>query len=123
MLDEALKVIIKPIILKTSIGFVYFDYSEVIMCSSEGNCALVFSVESKNPYRVLHNISFIERKYCNEIFIRCHKSHIINLMHLEKLITKRHQVQLKRNYIVPLSDHSWRKIRQISEINIQKISK
>jgi len=123
VIDNTFNSIIKPIILKSSIGFVYFDYSEIIMCSAEGNCTLIFSVVNKEPLRVLHNISFIERKYCNEKFIRCHKSHIINMMHLEKLITKKHQVELKHNFIVPLSEHSWRKIRDISETNLQKISK
>ncbi len=91
------------------------------MCSADGNCTSVFTLESEIPVKVLHNMAFIERKYCDDNFIRCHKSHIINLIHLEKLITKRHQVQLKRNFIVPLSDYCWTKIRQMSEMNIHEI--
>lgn len=72
------------------------------MCSEDGNCTRLFTLESEISVKVLHNIAFIERKYCDDKFIRCHKSHIINLMHLEKLLTKTHQVQLKRNFIVPL---------------------
>lgn len=112
---------IKPIVFKTSSGFVYYDYHEIIMCSADGNCANVFTTDSDSPVKVLHNILFIEKNYCNDKFIRCHKSHIINLMHLEKLITKRHQVQLKRNFIVPLSEVCWKKIRKMSENNIHKI--
>jgi DNA-binding LytR/AlgR family response regulator len=107
--------IIKPIVFKTSTGFIYFDYADIIMCSAEGNCTIVFNLESDIPLRVLHNISSIEKKYSNDKFLRCHKSHIINLMHVEKLIIKTHQIQLKRNYIVPLSYRCWRMIRQMSE--------
>lgn len=108
---------LKPIVFKTSTGFVYFDYNDIIMCSADGNSTSVFILQSDAPVKVLHKISFIERKYCNDKLLRCHKSHIINLMHLEKLITKSHQVQLKRNFIVPLSEYCWKKIRQMSEIN------
>ncbi len=117
-MEELIENTLKPIIFKTSIGFVYYDYDDIIMCSADGNCTSVFTLESEVPVKVLHNISFIERKYCDDKFIRCHKSHIINLSHIEKLITKRHQVQLKRGYIVPLSECCWRKFKQVSDINI-----
>lgn len=106
---------LKPIILKTSTGFVYFDYSDVILCSAEGNYTNIFSTDNNNPVKVLHSISYIEREYSNELLIRCHKSHIINLEHLEKLILKTHQVQLKNKFIVPLSNSCWKKIRIMSD--------
>jgi DNA-binding LytR/AlgR family response regulator len=115
---EEMSTSIKPIVLKTATGFVYFDYYDIIMCSADGNNSNIFSTENVVPIKILHNLSFIERNYCNDIFLRCHKSHIINLIHLEKLITKSHQVQLKRNFIVPLSNSSWRKIIDMSILNI-----
>lgn len=78
---------LKPIVLKTPDGFVYFEYDEIIMCSADGNCTNIFTLVSEIPERVLHKISFIERKYCNEKFLRCHKSHIINSKYIEKLKT------------------------------------
>jgi DNA-binding LytR/AlgR family response regulator len=120
-MEETADKTLKPIIFKTSVGFVYYDYIDIIMCSSDGNCTNVFSIGSDMPVRILHKISFVQRKYCNDKFLRCHKSHIINLMHLEKLLTKTHQAHLKRNFIVPLSNSCWRKIRQMSEINIHEI--
>jgi DNA-binding LytR/AlgR family response regulator len=118
MLEEMTGNTIKPIVFKTPTGFVYFDYADIILCSADGNCTNVFNLQSDTPLRVLHNISFIEKKYSTEKFLRCHKSHIINLMHVEKLITKSHQVQLKKNYIVPLSYRCWKRIRQMTEKNI-----
>jgi len=110
---------LKPIVFKTSLGFIYFDYNDIIMCSADRNCTSIFTLESDSPIKILHKISFVDGKYCNKTFLRCHKSHIINLMHIEKLIIKTHQVQMKKGFIVPLSIRFWRKIRQISEMNIR----
>jgi two-component system, LytTR family, response regulator len=120
MSDEIHVDTIKPIILKTPTGFVYYDYADIILCSADGNCTNIFNVENDTPVRVLHNISFIESKYQTDKFFRCHKSHIINLQHVERLITKSHQVQLKNNYIVPLSYKFWRKLKQLTEKSISK---
>jgi DNA-binding LytR/AlgR family response regulator len=117
LIDNALK----PIIFKTSIGFVYYDYNDIILCSADGNCTNVFTREGSSPIKVQHKISFIEKKYCNTKFLRCHKSHIINLMHMEKLLIKTHQVQLTSNYVVPLSEFCWKKIRDMSETSIFEI--
>jgi two-component system, LytTR family, response regulator len=114
---------LKSVVFKTSLGFVYFDYSDIIMCSAEGNCTRVFTFKTSDPIKILHNISYLENKYCNDKFIRCHKSHIINLTYIEKLITKTHQVQLKGNYVVPLSDYYWKMIKKMSEMYTQSWGK
>lgn len=115
--DKALK----PIVLKTSLGFDYFDYDEIIMFEAEGNCSKVISFERDTPVRILQNLSFIEKNYCNERLIRCHKSYIINLNHVEKLGIKTRQVYMKKNLIVPLSNPCLKKIRQMSEMKRHKI--
>ena len=116
MNDKALK----PIVLKTPLGFDYFDYDEIIMFEAEGNCSLVHSLERDTPVRILYNLSYIEKNYCNEKLIRCHKSYIINLIHVEKLVIKTRQVHMKKNLIVPLSERCLRKIKQMSEMNRHK---
>lgn len=111
---------LKPIVLKTPIGFDYFDYHEIIMIKAKGNCYLVFTVDRDSPVRVLHNLGFIEKKYCNKTLYRCHKSFVINLNYVEKIVIKNRLVYLKKNLIVPLSEHSLRIIRQMSIFGHQK---
>lgn len=106
--------LLKPIIFKTPEGLEYYDYSDIIMCVADGNCTLVFAMERNSPVRVLCNLTNIEKKYCNNILYRCHKSFIINLMHVEKLIIKTHQVQLKKKLLASLSEQSLRYLKQIS---------
>jgi len=38
-----------------------------------------------------------------------------------KLLVKTHQAQLKGGYIVPLSDGFWKRLRNMTEINIQEL--
>ena len=110
----------KPIVLKTSLGLDYFDYNEIVMIEAEGNCSLIFTLERDTPVKTLHNLIFIEKKYCNKTLYRCHKSYIINQLHVEKLVIKARQVYLKKNLIVPLSERCLKKIRQMSGMNEHK---
>jgi DNA-binding LytR/AlgR family response regulator len=108
--------LIKPVILKTPLGYDYFDYDEIIMIKAEGNCSLVFILESETPVRILYNLAFIMKNFNNKVLYRCHKSYIINLTHIEKLVIKTRQVILKNNLVVPLSGCCLRRLRGISKI-------
>jgi DNA-binding LytR/AlgR family response regulator len=111
---------LKSIVFKTPLGFDYFEYDEIVMIKADGNCSLIHVIDSDTPVRILHNLSFIEVHYCNENLIRCHKSYIINLMYIEKLLIKSRQVQMKMNLIVSLSENCVRKIRQISKVKLHQ---
>ena len=111
---------LRSIVFKTPLGFDYFDYSEIIMIKADCNCSVIHSLERDTPVRILHNLSYIEKIYCNKNLIRCHKSYIINLMYVEKLLIKSRQVQMKMNLIVPLSESCIRKIRQISKVKLHE---
>ncbi len=113
--------ILKPIVLKTPGGFTYFNYDEIVMCCAEGNCSIVYTTQKESSLRVLHKIAFIERNYCNNNFIRCHKSFIINLMYLEKLIIKKHQAYLKGGLVVSLSSDYWKILKTRSLNRNEKI--
>ena len=112
---------LKPIVFKTSGGFIFFDYNEIIMCCADGNYTIVFTTLDARSVVILHKISYIERKYQSDKFLRCHKSYMINLDYLEKLLVKSHQAQLKGGYIVPLSDDCWRKLMNLTETSILSV--
>ena len=112
---------LKPIVFKTSVGFIFFDYNDIIMCCAEGNYAIVFSTLKESSVKILHKISYIERKYQNDKFLRCHKYYMINLDYLEKLLVKTHHAQLKGGYTVPLSNDCWRELRDLTETSILNV--
>lgn len=105
---------LKPIVVKTPLGFDYFNYDEIVLIEALGNCSKIHALNRTNPVRVLHNLAFFERKYCEAKFYRCHKSFIINLIHIEALLLKSHEVQLRMDLTVPLSERSLKYIRQQS---------
>ena len=111
---------IKPIVLKSPLGFSYFDYDEIVMLKAEGNCTLVYTLENDSPVRVLHNLSYICKNYCNKTLYRCHKSYIINLCHIGKLLIKTRQVQMRNNLTAKISERCLREIRNMSEIKMHK---
>ena len=112
-MEETTGYSIKPIILKTPLGFDYFNYDEIIMFKAEGNCSLVYTFERDSPVRTLCNLCFIEKNYCNKLLFRCHKSYIINLMYIEKLGIKTRHVYLKNKLTASISERCLRKIRQM----------
>ncbi|MBN2769863.1 MAG: LytTR family transcriptional regulator [Spirochaetes bacterium] len=117
-MEESPNNTLKPIVLKTSVGFIFYDYIEIIMCCADGNNTIVFTTLKESSVKILHRISYIEKKYQNEKFLRCHKSYMINLVYLEKLLVKTHQAQLKGGYTVPLSNDCWIKLRNLTETSI-----
>jgi len=110
---------IKPIVLKSPLGFSYYDYNEIVMLKAEGNCTLVYTLESDSPVRILHNLTYIDMNYSNELLYRCHRSYMINLSHIEKLLVKTRQVQMKNNLIAQLSEKCLWEIRKMSETKTQ----
>jgi len=113
-MEETTDNALKPIILKTPLGFDYFAYNEIIMFKAEHNNTLVFTTVKDTPVRALCNLNFIEKNYCNKFFFRCHKSHIINLIHIEKLIIKTRQVQMKKDLMVTISKCCLKKLKEMS---------
>jgi len=106
---------LKPVIFKASGGYIFLDYLEIIMCCAEGNYTVVYTTLGTNSFKILHKINYISRKYQTDNFIRCHKSYIINLSHLEKLLVTTHQAQLTGGYLAPLSNDCWRKLKDLTE--------
>jgi len=109
---------IKPITLKSSLGLRIFDYDEIIMIEADGNCRLVYTIEKEKPERVLNNLSYINKNYCEKALYRCHRSYIINLHHIEELLIKTRQIQMKNNLRARLSERCLKEIKRILETKI-----
>lgn len=105
---------LKPIVLKTMLGYDYYDFDEIIMFKSDGHNSLCFTVDSDTPIKILHSISYIEKKYLNERFFRCNRSSIINLRFTKNLEVKTHKLHLKNNMEVKVSEECLKSLKEIS---------
>lgn len=98
----------KPLVFKTIDGIVYYNYSNILLFKADGHSTWLYTVcdSPLKPYnciRILDPLSYIERKYCNCLLFKCHRSTIINLMHIEKLEIKTHKLHLRYGIIVQVS--------------------
>lgn len=82
--------------LKTNLGYIFFDFVEIIMIEAKGHNSYVYIVDKEKPILVNHSLSFIERQFCNETLKRCHKSFIININYIEELYLKSNRIQMKK---------------------------
>jgi DNA-binding LytR/AlgR family response regulator len=105
---------IKPIVIKIPEGYEYFNYDYIIRFEAQGNCTLVFSTRSEKPSKSLCNLLTIEKKYPHNSFLRCHKSHIINLAHVRKICIKIHKIIMEGEVAVPVSEKCLRDLKEMS---------
>ncbi len=107
--SEAKKNSVKPLVFKTFDGLVYFNYSNILMFKADGHRILLYTTSDNPPERyniikILHTLSYIEKKYCNDLLYRCHRSAIINCMYIEKLEIKTCKLFLSYGIVVQVSE-------------------
>ncbi|HKJ81617.1 MAG TPA: DUF4249 family protein [Ignavibacteriaceae bacterium] len=105
---------LKPIVLKTMLGYDYFNYDEIIMFKSNGHNSLCFTVDSDTPIKVLYNISYIEKKYLNDMLFKCNRSSIVNLKFIKTLEVKTHKLHLVNDIEVKVSEQCMKLLKEIS---------
>jgi DNA-binding LytR/AlgR family response regulator len=106
---------LKPVALKTATGFRYFYYDEIIMFKAVGHNAECLIVGGNLPFKIYHSLSYLRKKYCNEMFCKCNKSVIVNLSHICCLETKTRKIILRNNIELKISESFLKSMRKISE--------
>jgi len=106
---------LKPIALKTAIGFRYFDYDEIILFKADGHNVECLPTEGDSAIKVYHSLTYLEKKYCHEIFRRCNKSTIVNLKLISCLETKTRRIYMKNNIELKISESFLKYLKNISK--------
>jgi two-component system, LytTR family, response regulator len=102
----------KPLILKTIVGYEFFECHEIIRFEADRKFTLVFITNKFEPVIALNNISTINAMLPISEFYRCHRSHIINVRHIKKFYIKGHQLIMINGNEVPVAED---KVRQFKE--------
>ncbi|MEL6535462.1 MAG: LytTR family DNA-binding domain-containing protein [Bacteroidota bacterium] len=69
-----------------------FNFEDLIYCQGIGNYVKVYSKQEK-PLMILEKLSSLYEKLSPEIFVRIHKSYIINLKHIQQVSGNRVYIQ------------------------------
>lgn len=101
----------RPIALKTSLGVMFVEQTEIKHIEADRNNSLLLIIDQEKPIRVLSNLNCVQIKLSNRIFIRCHRSHIINKNYVRSIHFKAKEIILCPNYVVPASDNFLKEIR------------
>jgi len=94
---------IKPLIFKTPEGLVFFDYDDIIYLKADRNYTHAIIVNSEKQLRLTGNINSIIKSLPGNIFFRCHRSYMINLIHIKELKHKSKVLVMSNNDAIPVS--------------------
>jgi len=96
--------VIKPVILKTIIGYEFLNYDEIICVEANRKVTLVYIVNRDKPLMVFYNLLTIESLLSIPAFYRCHRSHIVNMRHIKGFLVKSHQLVMINGNEIPISE-------------------
>lgn len=93
----------QKVALPTSKGLLFVNIKDILYCNSEGSYTNIFLANSKK-FTIAKNLKEISEKLPSNIFLRIHRSHIINIEHVEEFINGSSQtVKLKNGEEFQLS--------------------
>ncbi len=76
----------ETILLSTGTGWQLIKLTDIVRLKSDGNY-ITFHTVNKEKLTVIKTLKYFEQKLPSEKFFRVHQSHIINFMHIQKVIT------------------------------------
>ena len=90
-------------IVLTSLGEIHlFDPSDIVWCQANGNYTQFHLVEGKKVM-ISKTLKEAETYLDSDLFIRVHKSFIVNIQFIKKFLTKDHLIILKDETEIPVS--------------------
>lgn len=105
---------IKEIVIKTPEGFEYYDYDDIIRFEANLNRTIIHLATSTKPTTALCNLATIEKRLDYNNYLRCHKSHIINLQYVSKYVTSERILFMDDKSKVPVSHNRHKVITKLS---------
>lgn len=90
--------------VKTIDGTVYVDPYQIVWLDADSKHTLIYLKGETEFIRSIWSISVLKKMLPQDMFFKCHRSHIINLRYLKKLEKNCRSVKLADNYIVPISE-------------------
>jgi len=103
----------KAMTFRTIEGLAFIKYDNIIHLRADRNNTLVFIVDKEEPVKGLRNISSLSLELPQDLFFSCHRSHIINLLHVNSYRHKSREIVMSNDHCIPVSDNAEKKLLQI----------
>lgn len=88
---------------KTNEGYVFLSTNEIVRMEASRNHVLAYVVSVEKPYNIQMSITEVQQKFENEMMFKCHRSHLVNLIHVLEFKEKPKEI-VTQNGSVPISD-------------------
>lgn len=107
--------LLKPVALKTILGYNYYDFNEIILFRAARNSSFVYILNQDRPIKILYSLHNIERLFRTNMFYRCHKSYIINLKYIQKFFISDKKIEMISGIVIPVSKSKAKELIEISK--------
>ncbi len=91
------------LVIPNTKGFVVVDTNELIMCEADAYCT-IFHLTGKRKICSTKNLKYYEELFDTRQFIRAHRSHLVNLVHV-KGYSHQGEIHLAEDLRCPLGDN------------------
>jgi DNA-binding LytR/AlgR family response regulator len=98
--------------LKTIDGLSILDAMDIFYFHADGRYAMVYKADTPQAVKVYHSITEVE-KTLPSYFFRCHRSYLVNLNHIVKVMGKTKSLLMRDLNEVPLSDEKVKFLKEI----------
>jgi DNA-binding LytR/AlgR family response regulator len=90
---------------KGKVQFIY--YRDILYVAAAGSYSKVFC-KNKPPVTISKSMGSLLKKLPENQFMRCHRSHVINVEEIEEIDTGSNRIMMSNNDIVPISSRKHR---------------
>jgi DNA-binding LytR/AlgR family response regulator len=94
---------------KTQISFL--NYDQILFFECSGSLVFIYHSQSVKPLTFCATLNDIETKLNCYGFLRINHNTIINMFHVKKMCTKKHEVHLSNEFILHVSTRKWHKVK------------
>lgn len=107
----------KNVKIITAKGSIWVDQLDIIRCESDNNYTKIFVRNTPSPYTLSKALKRVQMELLDQdLFLRCHRSHLINLRYLDKKEICDGHLHLSDGSSVPVSKANKNKVYSLLEM-------
>ncbi len=106
------------LILSESMGRLVLRFDEIIYIEAQAPYIYIFMEKSEKPLKLRYRFRDFSRKLPEELFVLCHRSYMVNVMHVRRITNKEVLLSSKRE--LPVSRTHFEILRRVFDCYYQE---